>query len=187
MDTKQTELLTEARIPQRHRERFKAPQGDGPWYRAGRDIYERLGKGGLFAVIGPSGVGKTQIAANLIFSVIKNHRWPCRYVTAMDFFLLIKASYHKDSSDTEEMVLADFTKPVLLVVDEYEKRSETQWEDRLLDHLINKRYGQMKETILISNSNQQSLENSLGPANVSRMNETGMLVSCKWPSFREGR
>jgi DNA replication protein DnaC len=84
------------------------------------------------------------------------------------------------------MVLSNFAKPILLIIDEYEKRAETQWEDRLLDHLINKRYGLMKETILISNSNQESLETMLGPANVSRMNESGMLVVCDWKSFREG-
>jgi DNA replication protein DnaC len=186
MDTKQTELLIESRLPLRYRERFKTAQGDGPWLQAGQDIYDRLGRGSLIALIGKSGVGKTQIGANLIYSVIKNHRWPCRYVTAMDFFLLIKASYHRDSPDTEEMVLSNFAKPILLIIDEYEKRAETQWEDRLLDHLINKRYGLMKETILISNSNQESLETMLGPANVSRMNESGMLVVCDWKSFREG-
>lgn len=186
LSTDSRELLAQARIPLRYRDRFGKPQGDGPWFRVGVDLYERLGKGGIFALVGKSGVGKTQIAANLIYSVTKNHHFPCLYTTARDFFLTVKASYHKDSPDTEEMVISNFAKPMVLVIDEYEKRAETTWEDGLLDHLINKRYGMMKDTVLISNSTAHELERALGPANVSRMNETGMLAHCDWPSFREG-
>jgi len=186
MDTKLSELVSASRIPLRYREAWKKDQRDGPWRQSGQDVFSRLGKGGLFAFIGKSGVGKTQIGTNLLYNAMKLHGWPCLYATTRDFFLTIKATYHKDSPDTEEMVIANFTKPALLVLDECDKRGETQWEDGLLEHLLNRRYGAMKDTVLIANLNRSEFEKMVGPATLSRMNETGLIVVCAWPSFREG-
>jgi len=184
MDT--NELIGQSRIPLRYREAWKMEQKDGPWRKAGIEVFGRLGRGGLFVFCGKSGVGKTQLGANIIYNAIRSHKWTCLYSTTRDFFLAIKSAYHKGSETTEESVIASYAKPALLVLDEFDKRGESQWEDGLLEHLINKRYGAMKDTILIANLKEQEMVSMLGPANVSRMNETGMIIVCEWDSFREG-
>jgi DNA replication protein DnaC len=68
------------------------------------------------------------------------------------------------------------TKPSLLVIDEAAKRGETEWENRLLFEILNKRYGDFKDTILIANQSREEFSKSMGPAIVRRMDEVGGLM-----------
>jgi DNA replication protein DnaC len=183
--TMDPEKLTDARVPRRYREQIQGHQGQGPWHDCGRDFFQRLGKKGvLLAAIGKSGVGKTQLAANIIYNVVRHTGRSCLYTTARDFFLDLKACYRADG-EPEREVIGEYCKPSFLVIDEYDKRSGSQWEDGMLEHVINRRYGMMKDTMLIANYSQPAFEEALGPANLSRLNEGGLMAVCDWPSFRE--
>lgn len=185
------QLIAECRegwgAPVRHllkRREVKNLYAPGPW----RDCLEKISvhlvkSGALITLLGTRGGGKTQLAVELMFHVTAKRR-RARYVTAMEIFLEVKAAYRKDSKETEEMVVDSFCKPQLLVIDEVHERGETGWEDRILTHIIDKRYRSMLDTILIANLERNEFVASMGKSVVSRLNETGGIITCNWPSFR---
>jgi DNA replication protein DnaC len=105
----------------------------------------------------------------------------------MEFFISIKSSFRRSSETSEDDVLESLASPKLLVIDEVQERSESAWEDRLLTFLVNQRYNAMKDTILIANLTKAEFAQSVGASIVSRLNETGGIIECAWPSFRQGK
>lgn len=146
-------------------------------------LAEKIGTGFLYALVGTRGPGKTQIGVELLEYAAQKLR-SAQYCTAIDYFLTVKATYRKDSESTEDQAIREFCKPKLLVIDEVQERSESAWEDRLLTHLINKRYNSMTDTLLIANLQRAEFEQSLGKSVISRLNETGGIIEANWPSFR---
>ena len=178
-------LMGEASVPVRHRTPRVLEHG-GAWGQTFQRLKNRLLTGFMIALAGGRGNGKTQMAVELV-RVLAFAEKPrrSRYCTATEFFMEIKATYRADDGKTEGSVVREFAKPALLVIDEISKRRESEWENLLLHELLNRRYGMMLDTLLISNQEPKQLEESLGSALVSRMVETGGIVECNWPSFRK--
>jgi DNA replication protein DnaC len=156
----------------------------GQWGATFEKIKARLGEGFLIGLIGGRGPGKTQLGVELMKAHTEN-RHSALYVTATEFFMTIKRAYRDHSSETELDIIKRFRKPSLLILDETGKRAETDWENRLLFELIDKRYQDMSDTLLISNEAQAQFSEAIGPSLASRMNETGGIMQCNWPSFRK--
>ena len=72
----------------------------------------------------------------------------------------------------------------LLVLDEIQVRSDTEWENSVLTDLIDSRYAAVRSTLLIANLERSALAASLGDSVASRLEETGTIIPCDWPSFR---
>lgn len=147
-------------------------------------IEKRLGTGFLIALIGPRGPGKTQMAVELMRKATLRLK-SARYCTAMDFFMDLKSCWRDSSRYSEEEVMEKYRKPSFLVVDESHERGETQWEDRILVNLIDSRYRDEKDTLLISNLVEQQFRESMGKSIYSRLVETGGVIECNWKSFRD--
>lgn len=160
------------------------PEPKGPWGDKYREMALRLRTGFLSCLSGGRGVGKTQMAAELM-KVATVQASPARYTTATRFFMAIKATYKQDQTRTESSVIDEFRKPSLLVIDEIGKRSESEWENNLLFELLNSRYGDMTDTLLIDNRTPAEIEKAIGDSIISRMIETGGIIKCDWPSFRK--
>ena len=138
----------------------------------------------LLRAVGGRGPGKTQLA------VCAMHRaclagQSTRYVKALDFFAEVKAAYSSYVKEEERDVIKRFCSPTLLVIDGMEERGETSWEARMLSHLIDRRYDDLKDTILIANLKAEEFKKSIGTSAASRLHETGGIVPCEWASFRE--
>lgn len=173
-------LFDASGVQARHIQR--PPLSSGPWADKLVELKEHVGKGSLLALIGKRGTGKTQMGVELI----RRACWKglsTKYAKAMQFFTAIKDSYSKNAP--ESSVMDAYLKARVLVIDEAQERGETAWEDRLLTHLIDCRYGDMKDTVLISNLNRREFEASIGSSILSRMSETGGIIECNWPSFRD--
>jgi len=56
----------------------------------------------------------------------------------------------------------------------------------MLTALIDYRYSQMRDTVIISNLKREAFTASMGASVVSRMIEAGGIIECNWPSFRKG-
>lgn len=177
----------------RHIEHRAIIGGHAQCYDAYDTLRHRLGEGFLFILCGSRGGGKTQIATSLACDEIermklfwKRYReiqWPL-YSTARGLFLEIRATYGNSDSD-ESQILRRFVEPHLLVIDETQERGNTEWEDMALTDIIDKRYGMQRDTIIISNLTRAELPAALGPSIISRLHETGEVIECNWPSFRE--
>jgi len=105
-------------------------------------------------------------------------------VKAMEIFLRIRATYTNPEQSELDAIL-EFTQPQLLVIDEVQQRGETDFENLMLAFLIDKRYDDMHDTIVIGNLTPKALTASLDPSITDRLIETGGVMECLWPSFRK--
>ena len=177
------DLLKEAGVPPRHRDN-KELQGK-EWKAKLEEMAARIGTGFLIAFIGGRGPGKTQMGVELI-KLATAGLLSARYATAMEFFIEVKGAYRDDSgAPSERLVIDRYTRPRLLILDEIHERGATAWEDRLLTHLVDIRYRELRDTILIGNLSAVQLEDELGKSITSRLVETGGIVEFNWPSFRQ--
>lgn len=156
----------------------------GEWGKRLGALTARLGTGFLVGLIGGRGPGKTQMGYELMKATTENLK-RAYYATATEFFMAIKATYKREAEETEEDIVRQYRKVDLLVLDEVSKRGETDWEDRLLFELLDSRYRDMSDTLLISNEEKAAFESSIGPSVSARMRETGGIIQCNWPSFRK--
>lgn len=178
------ELRKAAGIPARHA--YEIPDGESVWNEKRAELVKRLGNGFLMAVTGVQGTGKTQLGSALIY-VATAKNLTCKYAVAMDFFIALKGTFEEGAKQSESQVIASFVKPKLLVLDEMDERSESAWENRLLFHMINARYNNLVDTLLISRKPETEFLRSLGDSVTSRIQETGGSIVCDWPSYREGK
>ena len=175
------EIIAAANAPARHLA-CRSLDRTGEWERKRKWLMARIGTGFTLALIGNRGNGKTQIGVELIRALaFADKPKQSRFCSAMEFFMAIKAGYRNDSRSEAE-VITDFQKPALLVMDEVGKRSESEWENRLLYEMLNRRYNDLKDTLLISNQSEKEFRVALGDSLVSRMSG---LIECKWGSYRK--
>ena len=176
-----------ANVPARAASRIKTGQFQcDEWQKANAKLawlFEN-GVGTFVALSGPRGTGKTQLAACAMDRICRDGR-TVRYVKAIDFFCEVKATFSPHVKETESDVINRYAKPRLLVVDGVEERGHTCWEDRMLSLVIDRRYDAMLDTILVTNEREEEFVKSIGPSAASRLQETGGIILCAWPSFRE--
>jgi DNA replication protein DnaC len=177
------DLIKAAEFPLRHLS--CTPCMDGPWGAKFKELQMKLGTGRLLALIGTRGNGKTQLAVALGMDQIRTHLKAARFTTATAFFMAIKSTYKPTATDDEAEIIREFAKPPLLLIDEIGKRGGSEWENNLLFELLNRRYNDMKDTILIDNRTVQEFTETIGPSLASRMNEGGGVVHCDWETFRK--
>lgn len=194
VETLSSKLLKKSNIPERHYRawidhggKFESQQ---EWLEKWHKIQSKLGSGGIFGIIGDRGRGKTQMAVNAIIASCQAEE-SAMFCTAMDFFMKIKGTFHKNSKLDEQEIIDEMLKPRLLVVDEIHERSDTDWENRLIFHAVNKRYEKMYDTILIGAYHDknpkvatEAFKKAVGASIASRLRETGGIINATWPSFR---
>lgn len=167
-------------MPKRYREGWERPV-DAEWCANFAKIMSRLRDGGLVALTGRRGTGKTRLSAEAMRDIDPEKS---AYTTAMGLFIRIRASYGKKAPETEEDIIKELSKAPLLVIDEIQERGNSEWEDRLLTHLLDKRYGNLLPTIVIANLTEAELIACMGASITSRLHETGGILEMNGPSHR---
>lgn len=176
--TRQTEALAAANFPKRQYR--KSVVCSGQWGATYSEYAAKVGRDGvILAIVGERGSGKTQLATEIGRAAL-NSDFSTLYTTAMGFFLRIKSTYRPASEEVELDVIRHHHRPRLLIIDETQERGETPWEDRILTHLIDARYGAGKDTILIANQTPKAFAESVGTSIMRRLNETGGIIECNW-------
>lgn len=178
-------LVERSNIPHRHDLRahaIDAANSPREWSAVRDTLHRRQGAGFIAALIGNRGTGKTQIAVQLMLASIAIGQ-EALYVKAMQIFLWIRATY-KHEQRTELDAIADFIRPRLLVIDEIQVRGDTAFEDEMLTHVVDVRYDQGRDTLIIGNLDPDKIAESLGPSILDRLHECGGIIACNWPSFR---
>lgn len=170
--------------PERHR-RFHIEDNRCELWRSS---YEQL-KAGVAAkatvgVVGPRGAGKTQ-AASILLAKNKSDGNSGLYTKSDDIFTKIRCAQSSKSDFTEEQAKHHYRKPYLLVIDAFQVRGETDFENRSLVSIVDKRYDDGKPTVIISNDTQESLLAIVGPDIRDRLLEGGGIITFKSSSFRK--
>jgi DNA replication protein DnaC len=178
--SKAKKILDESGIPKKH---LKPCELSGEkWLAVSERLNARKGSGFIIALLGDRGCGKTRLAAELAHSMAMLGK-SVKYATAMEFFLDIKSTFDHGKVNEKE-VIGMYARPSLLILDEMQERGETSWEDRLITHVVDRRYGAEKDTLLISNQTREAFESSVGNSVSSRIVETGGILFCDWASYR---
>jgi DNA replication protein DnaC len=156
--------------------------------------------GGIVVMYGTNGTGKTRMAYEVAkkctpkdshFSVGgmgwnsgKKER-PAIYTTAVDLFMEIRDTFRPDSEQSEMAVVKKYTEAGLLVLDEFQERGETPFEDRKITSIIDARYQNERPTILISNHSREEFASKLSAAVLDRIRENGCGLHFNWTSYRK--
>lgn len=177
-------------MPQRQREAIL----DGAMLRPDQeaiaaDILAMLMRGAIVALSGPRGTGKTHLGLEVIRRYSRQKRTtgrqPAKYAKLLDFFRDLKDAFGRDAAKTEWAVVAEYVKPALLVLDEVQERSGSDWELTQLTDLLDRRYTNRQATLLVSNLKREALAESLGASICSRLREDGDVFELAGESVRE--
>lgn len=113
-------------------------------------------------VVGDIGAGKTFLSSCLCADLLrKGRRIVWRNVS--DVLREIRACYNSSKAEKEDAVIARFTKPPVLVLDDLGKERPTEWAMEQLFSIINARYDANKPLIVTTNYGGAELVKRLTP------------------------
>jgi hypothetical protein len=153
-----------------------------------RMIHKKLHQGqGTFAILGDRGRGKTVMATWLAEQRRLQGQSAGLYVRSHDLFATIRRAWHPQSKENEWSVLERYRRTPFLVIDEFQERSESAWENRTLVNILDHRHGNILPTVLIANLSTNAFGESVGASLVDRISQTGGFVECGWENLRQVR
>ena len=130
-------------------------------------------------VLGPRGTGKTTMASLLIAW----HAWwdrTCQYVTASEFLRDVIESFDAGLDPRPKCV-----KCRLLVIDEFHRAPPTDHSIRTLEALVDKRYANLLDTVIVSNDTEQAFADRAGKSITSRATQIGKITVVRGHNFRK--
>lgn len=144
-----------------------------------------LEQGASMVFCGLPGTGKTHLASAIAQTLLADG-YTALYVTVSDYIRAVRETWGKSATKTENQVIADFTAPDLLIIDEIGASYGTEAEQVNLFELINKRYEEQKPILVISNLNKAGVAQVLGDRTMDRLREGGgKLLAFTWESARK--
>lgn len=142
-----------------------------------------LDDGTSLILCGKKGTAKTRMACELLKDLSKQG-YEVHYCCVQDFFDNVQNSYENKDISTASIV-KELTDCDLLVIDEIGKQKGSEFEQRQLFKVLNKRYNDVLPTVLISNLNIDAISNYIGEYAVDRLRENGgKLLTFEWDSYR---
>lgn len=175
-------------------------------YKAKKLVEKRLrNEGAIIALCGERGLGKTTIAAQIACRMIWEdwqsvfdrmdgkrdtvlHR-TIQYKKLTGIVSRLKALYGDFGTidaDRLESLAQHYATVNLLVIDELQEcGDDSRHKDRILTDLIDRRYAGKRDTILITNQTAKEFQTTTNASILSRLNEHGGVIVCKWESFRQ--
>jgi len=143
--------------------------------------YRKDGQG--FVFLGTTGTGKNHLAISIAKQVIRDG-YTAVYTTVLEVAQHVREAYRNKSDDSDRQVIALYAEPDLLLLDEVGMQMGNDSERVFVTQIINKRYEQMKPTIVLSNLAPAPLEKVLGERVISRLKETTRMLTFQWEDYR---
>lgn len=185
--------LNAAGIPQAFRERdFSNFEASTREQRYALEVAQEFGenfcpkhlKAGTFLVFaGDPGTGKSHLAIAAAQAMM--NRGTAMYLRAADVIRRVRATWRRDSPQTEEDVLHMLGYELdLLIIDEVGVQRGTDDEQIILFDVLDRRYSEMRPTILLTNLAGVAFVEFIGPRIMDRLRERAVFVPFKWASHR---
>ena len=102
-------------------------------------------------LLGPTGVGKTHLAAAALVEVIRKHRVRGRFVDFTTLIYQIQSTFDAASAETKQSVLDPVLTADVLVLDELGAQKPSPWVSEVLYLILNGRYTRRLPTLFTSN------------------------------------
>jgi DNA replication protein DnaC len=159
-----------------------ATRMSGPALKKAEEILPMISKprlGVILLVLGDRGTGKTVMATWLA------RQLGCGlYIKAADLFESLRATYAVNAKESEKVILDRYRKASFLVIDEIQERKESEWEQSILNNIIDHRYDNFLPTLIIANLKPTAIDACLGASIISRCKRTGGgIIECNWPPY----
>lgn len=152
---------------------------------------KRLEEGTCLFFLGSPGTGKT-LMSFILYQELAKLKYRVHYESSLKFLKVLQEKYYESpsffKSQLEIYIHADF-----LVLDEVTESITkdglpSECEKKLLFEIINSRYELKKRcTLVISNRDNQNLQNILGNQIFDRLIENGIILTFNWDSYRKNR
>lgn len=160
--------------------------------------------GAIIALVGLRGLGKTTIAAQIALDAAwRNYDSSMQevgrpvvagnvvYRKSAGLIAKYKTLFSDSCSIETEALLESLaylcTQDEVLVIDELHDCDDQRMKTRVLTDLIDRRYSALRDTILISNQTPDEFSATIGDSILSRLNEHGAILECRWQSFRRAQ
>ena len=142
---------------------------------------ENARKGAGLILAGQPGTGKSHLAAAALQAVLTQD---VRYLTCMDLIRAVRDTWRRDSERSESQVLGYLERLDLLVIDEVGVQYGTDGEQTILFDVLDRRYREVRPTILLTNQDREGFSKFIGERTFDRLRETCRWVQFSWPSYR---
>lgn len=140
---------------------------------------------GLF-LSGKCGCGKTHLATAILRELIINGRdieKSIRFISTPEIYLAIRESYDK-TGVSEREVINEYADLDLLLLDDLGAEKVSEWSIATLSLIIDRRYRELKPTIITSNLTLDDIENNIDARIASRLND-GIIIEIDLPDYRK--
>lgn len=150
-------------------------------------------RGAIVALVGPRGTGKTTICAQLALQRARNEILPPwerrppyrKMVTLIARYKALYADFGSiDIEKVEERRNQFCELHPLVVIDELHDCEEQRMKTRVLTDIVDRRYSAKNDTIVISNQTEEEFRETTSDSVLSRLEQYGSIIECKWQSFR---
>lgn len=165
---------------------------DPHWEAAFHKTASAVSSKGIVILIGKRGSGKTRLASEVsrvgdFPADIIGRDKTSAYRRASEIFIDLRDSLRSKSGAGEGTVIKHLSGVGLLVIDEFQERGESEWENRIITTILDRRYADELPTILIANLGAAEMAAKISDSVISRVSESGGVIECRWESFREAR
>lgn len=144
---------------------------------------ERSAEGATMVFSGLPGTGKSHLAIAICQTIMADG-YTAMYLNALDAIRMVRATWSRDSAQTEGDVMRLLTDVGLLVLDEVGAQYGTEGEQVILFDIINRRYQDQMPMILLTNQGKDGFRQYLGDRAFDRLREAGRWVPFDWESHR---
>lgn len=152
-----------------------------------RDYVDRFAmhreKGASLLFGGLPGTGKSLLAM-IVLQEVCRRGYGARYTTMQGLVLAVRRTWGKEGEGRESDVLDDLSNTSLLVIDEVGVQAGTENEKALLFEVIDRRYADMRPTIMVTNLNKDGFKEFVGDRVWDRLTEVARWVPFAWESYR---
>lgn len=142
-----------------------------------------LPAGAMLVLAGERGTGKGHLAVSCAQQVMQ--RGTAMYLRTTDLIRRVRATWRRDSAMSEDDLISTLAQLDLLVIDEVGVQRGTEDEQIILFDVIDRRYADLRPTILITNLDGATFKEFIGPRLMDRLNERAIFVPFKWESYRK--
>lgn len=134
---------------------------------------------------GKAGTGKTHLAC-AIANKLTDNAVMAKFFTVTGLLRSIKESFNKDATITESEAIESLAQIDLLILDEAGMDYGTDFNKTLMFEVLNRRYENMKPTIVMTNLDAGALKEYFGDRILDRMREGGgKMIAFNWESQRK--
>lgn len=147
------------------------------------DEHRKRGTGVVLA--GKPGTGKTHLVAAVLLELVGGQAW-VQYMTCMGLIRMVRDTWRRDSERSEKDVIRMLGEQIdLLVIDEVGVQYGTDSEQNILFEILDRRYAELKPTLLVTNQDKEGFKSFIGERVADRLSQTHEWLVFDWPSYRK--